>query len=236
MKQAIIIVGGYNSLWPAYLKLARELEDLAGLQAVAVPLMPWHWWSAARDEDASNILRRLEQTVAWARRKHQVERFIVVGHSAGGLVARIYLCDRPASARVYAGAEHVTGLVTLGSPHCSDQGEKASWFLASEANRLAAGAAYGDRVRYYTVAGRCTRGDRNGTWAERRSHRNYEFFDGRGDVWGDGAVPVECAHLAGARGIVLEGVSHSRKYGSNWYGSSASVVHRWWPDWASCDH
>ena len=58
MKQAIIVVGGYNSLWPAYLKMARDLEDLTGLQAIGVPLWPWHWWAAGQAQDASNILQK----------------------------------------------------------------------------------------------------------------------------------------------------------------------------------
>ena len=54
MKQAIVIVGGYNSLWPVYLEPARSLEDVSGLPAVGVPLMPWHWWSAMQREENGN--------------------------------------------------------------------------------------------------------------------------------------------------------------------------------------
>jgi pimeloyl-ACP methyl ester carboxylesterase len=236
MNQAIIIIGGYNSLWTAYLKLARELEDLTGLLAVGVPLMPWHWWSATRAENAGNILQKLESTVGWARRRHGVESFILVGHSAGGLVARLYLCEEPVWGQATNGLEHVTGLVSLGSPHCSQKGAKAGWFLTAEANRLAPGATYAHSVDYLAVAGRYLRGDQRGGWRERRAFRSYAIFGGRGDVWGDGAVPLDCAHLAGAHAVTLEGVAHSSKYGSNWYGASKSIIRRWWPDWVRRDH
>ncbi len=66
----LIIVGGYNSLWPAYLKMARDLEDVTGL--------PSHWCSAhalalvdrqGGARDGTDILTKLRETVIWARRR-----------------------------------------------------------------------------------------------------------------------------------------------------------------------
>ncbi|MGC9335825.1 MAG: hypothetical protein ACP5JJ_16900 [Anaerolineae bacterium] len=42
MKQAIVIIGGYNSWWSTYLRPGRDLEDLTGLPAIGVPLLPWN--------------------------------------------------------------------------------------------------------------------------------------------------------------------------------------------------
>ncbi len=229
MKQAIIILGGYNSLWPAYLGLARHLEDLSGLRAVGVPVMPWHWWSARQTEDATNILLKLSETVAWARHRFQAERFILVGHSAGGVLARLYLCDEPVWGQVYAGVEHVRAVITLGSPHCGDRGAEIGWFVADQANRLAPGTPY-DSILYRTVAGRFIRGRQAGTSRERRAFRFYEFFGGNGDTWGDGTVPVGSAGLDGADTTILPGVAHSRKLGLAWYGGSRSIIRRWWPE------
>ena len=230
MKQAIVIIGGYNSIWTAYLKMARELQALTGLPAIAVPLMPWHWWRAERAKDATGVLQRLDETMAWARRRHQAGFNILVGHSAGGLIARLYLSDRPVWNRIYGGLEHVSMVVTLGSPHCNSMDHRTGWFLADEANRLAPGTPYAGHVRYHTVAGRYAFGDPSGKWGERRAHRSYAFFCGQGDTWGDGTVPLECACLDGAEGVVLSGVAHSRKNGAAWYGSSAEIIRRWWPD------
>jgi pimeloyl-ACP methyl ester carboxylesterase len=228
MKQAIIIVGGYNSVWPAYLGLARHLEDLTGLRAVGVPIMPWHWWSAHRAEDASNILQKLGETVIWARRKYQAERFILVGHSAGGVLARLYLCDKPVWGQVYAGVQHVRAVITLGSPHCSEKGSETGWFVTDQANRLAPGTRH-DNVQYWAVAGRFVRGCPSGNYRERRAFRTYGFFGGKGDAWGDGIVPLGCAGLDGANSAILPGVAHSRKLDRNWYGGSKGIIRRWWP-------
>jgi pimeloyl-ACP methyl ester carboxylesterase len=235
MEQAIIVIGGYNSLWPAYLRMARDLEDLSGLQAVGVPLMPWHWQSATRKGDATGILEKLAATTLWARRRFKTDRFILVGHSAGGLIARLYLSDRPVWGHLYPGLDHVTMLVTLGSPHCSasrpgwSQGSSTNWFLVDTPNRVVPGATYADRVRYWTVAGRWIQGRPSGTRREQRAFQMYRGFNGYdGGVWGDGIVPVDCAHLSGADTLVLDGVAHSARSGRAWYGGSKPTIRRWW--------
>jgi pimeloyl-ACP methyl ester carboxylesterase len=229
MNKAIIVIGGYNSFWPSYLKMARDLEDLSGLQVISVPLAPWDWWRAERAKNAANILQKLEETVVWARRKFQAGQFILVGHSAGGLIARLYLCDQPVWGTIYAGLEHVATVITLGSPHCSDRGSETGWFLADEANRLAPGAAYARRVSYQPVAGRAIQGHPEGEYRARRAFRSYQFFGGQGDIWGDGTIPVHCATLDGVEALVLDGITHSRKYGAQWYGGSRTIIRRWWP-------
>jgi pimeloyl-ACP methyl ester carboxylesterase len=229
MRQVIIIIGGYNSIWPTYLRMARDLEDLTGLRAIGVPLMPWHWWALRREQEGTSLLRKLEETVLWARRKLAAERFILVGHSAGGLIARLYLSEGPVWGEVYRGVEHVSTVITLGSPHCSDREPDTGWILTDEANRLVPGTCYAGRVRYRAVAGQYLQGSQNGNHRERRAYRLYHFFDGHGQAWGDGMVPVRSAYLDGAETLTLEGVAHSSKFGRNWYGGSKTIIGRWWP-------
>jgi pimeloyl-ACP methyl ester carboxylesterase len=229
MKQAIIIIGGYNSFWTGYLGLARDLEELTGLQAIGVPLMPWYWWTAERAQEATNILQKVRETVIWARRRFQAGEFVLVGHSAGGLIARLYLCEEPVWGESYAGREHVRTVITLGSPHCPERGAETGWFLADEANRLAPGTACSNGVRFRTVGGRYLQGREDGSWQERRAYRNYRFFAGQGRVWGDGTVPVESSRLEGVEALVLDGIAHSRRYGPGWYGGSKEIIRRWWP-------
>jgi pimeloyl-ACP methyl ester carboxylesterase len=230
MKQAVIIIGGYNSLWPTYFKMARDLEDLTGLQTIAVPLMPWHWWITQRNRDATNVLTKLEETVAWAGRRFRADQLILVGHSAGGVIARLYVSEQPVWGQDYPGGGRVTTLVTLGSPHCDEKGIETGWFLTDEANRLAPGSVCADRIRCRAVVGRYLRGRQNGRPGERRAYRTYRFFIGEGNVWGDGIVPVRSAGLEGAETLILEGVGHSMRIGSGWYGGSSDIIRLWWPD------
>jgi hypothetical protein len=228
MRKAIIIVGGYNSLWPAYLKLARDLEDLSGMPAVGVPLMPWHWWSLTTEPDIALLLDKLHETVRWARRRWAARRFVLVGHSAGGLLSRLYLMDQPFQGRTYAGLDHVTQIFTLGSPHCSGQRDATDWVLTDRANELVPGAFYVPTVAYRPVAGRFLQGNPHGTYKERRAFRMYRYFNQAGDQWGDGIVPIGSARLDGADPLILEGVAHSRRIHHNWYGRSKDIIRRWW--------
>ena len=232
MTQAIILVGGFNSMWPAYLKTARYLEDLSGAPAVGVPLLPWHWWPAERARDASTLLRKLAETVTWARRRWRARRFILVGHSAGGLLARLYLSDQPVWGTAYGGHEHVSAVITLGTPHCGHPCPDrfpTDWYLIRAANGLVPGSPYAGGVTYLSVAGRFVRGSRAGRYAQRRAYRHYASMGGEGEAWGDGVVPLACARLPGAEELVLEGVCHAARDGRHWYGGSKATVRRWWP-------
>lgn len=228
MNQAIVIVGGYNSAWPQYLNMARHLEDVSGLQAVGVPLLPWHWWNASKHQEAGELLHKLAETVAWARRRFAAERLVLIGHSAGGLLARLYLSEEPVWGRIYAGHEHVSRLITLGSPHCQDQDTTTNWFLADIANRLAPGTPYANQIQYSAVVGRYLLGRKQGRRSERRAFQAYQFLTGEGAVWGDGIVPLSAARLDGTETLVLDGIAHSRKYGRSWYGGSKAAIRRWW--------
>jgi pimeloyl-ACP methyl ester carboxylesterase len=228
MKPALIIIGGFNSLWPAYLRMTRDLEDVTGLRAVGVPTMPWHWWTAGQRQSATNILTKLRETVLWARRRRGAGRFVLVGHSAGGIVGRLYLCEQPVWGQVYAGVEHVDAIITLGSPHCPDKGTTTGWYLTDKANQLAFGTPHTDTVTYKTIAGSYLQGSSTGNYRERRAFRTYQFFAGNGRVWGDGIVPIASAGLDGKPSLVLDGVAHSRRLGANWYGSSRAAIRCWW--------
>ena len=229
MNQTIVLIGGYNSWWGTYLKPARDLRDLTGLPAVGVRLWPWHWWSANRRQDATRMLARVAKTVADARHKYGAGRVILVGHSAGGLLARLYVSDQPVWGQTYAGLEHVSAIITLGTPHSTLPSSGNGWYLTDTANRLAPAATYAPRISYRSVAGRLMKGDRHGTRLQRRAYRAYQYFAGRGDVWGDGVVPVANAQLEGAQQVILDGIAHGRRTNADWYAGSRDILRRWWP-------
>lgn len=227
MQPVIVLLGGYNSVWTAYLRAARHLEDISGLRAIGVPLLPWDWWQADRQQNAGPILVKLWDTVLWARRRLGAKQFILVAHSAGGLASRLYLSDQPVGGETYAGAGHVSTLIMLGSPHCAGAGP--DWYLAREANRIAPGATFANRLHYYAVAGQSVQGNAQGTLAERRAFRSYRYFSGKGEQMGDGVIPIDAAHLPGAENRILDNVVHSRKHGANWYLGSKAIIRQWWP-------
>jgi len=181
-------------------------------------------------------LDRVEEAVQRLQAAHGGARVTLVGHSAGGWLARAFLASGP------DGGPHpgVSALVSLGTPHqpppaASDPTRGAlAWLHASWP-----GAAFAPNVRYVCVAGRAVSGstaplDKGSPAAY--SARSYTTLlpgtDGHG-VMGDAVVPTECALLPGSAAVVLPGVWHSmarvgtfdEASGLPWYGSEEVVDH-----------
>eukprot|EP00440_Ansanella_granifera_P012563 gb/GFBE01013651.1/.p1 GENE.gb/GFBE01013651.1/~~gb/GFBE01013651.1/.p1 ORF type:complete len:302 (+),score=48.85 gb/GFBE01013651.1/:1-906(+) len=170
-------------------------------------------------------LDRVEEAVECAS-DTEGQRVLLLAHSAGGWLARAALGRR--NGRL---AERVRALVSLGAPHqrpvADDQTRGALKFVNEEYP-----GAFLQRqgLEYVTVAGAAVVGNETaerGT-AEREAWISYERLVGRGDVPGDGIVPLEHAHLEGATQITLPGVRHSIGTPETWYGAE-DVIDKWLP-------
>ncbi|KAI4302871.1 hypothetical protein MLD38_038569 [Melastoma candidum] len=208
-------------------------------------------------------LMRVEEAIREARDLAQGGSLSLLGHSAGGWLARLFIEEFEAS--------DIALLLTLGTPHLPppkgipgviDQTRGLLDYVEKNCRK----AVYTPHLKYVCVAGRYIKGSRifgesqagvistvpvNGdelisevtvvneetstgstspTWRARFIGQGYKQVCGRADVWGDGVVPEESAHLEGALKISLDGVYHS-PVGSDddsrpWYGSPA-VVEKW---------
>ncbi len=61
------------------------------------------------DESIDSQAGQLERYIEYIRHKHTDEQIILVGHSAGGVVARLYMVKNP--------REDISALITIASPH-----------------------------------------------------------------------------------------------------------------------
>jgi pimeloyl-ACP methyl ester carboxylesterase len=171
------------------------------------------------------------------------EDVTVIGHSAGGWLARVYL----GNALAHPNQKRIKRLVTLGTPHlpaapgtsAPDQTRGLLTYIEREYP-----GAFHPEVEYVCVAGKHRKGaflwddlptdpqeDCGGTRFEK-------FFVGAGywtvcgtlEVWGDSIVPVESALLPNAQQIILQGVYHSPlgddSRAREWYGAEANLD-RW---------
>lgn len=194
-------------------------------------------------------LERLKETVDLARKECGTDKVDLVGHSAGGWLARAFLGqldfkDDPLSSTEEDPQEGVRALISLGTPHTPpppgtmrDMTGGALTFT----NERWPGAYFAthpqERIKYVSVAGRSVVGDKE---AGRQtlpgySFGSYEQVAGIGhQVAGDGVVPLDSALLEGARHEVIDGVFHSTSRistfdepsGVVWYGSD-DVVDLW---------
>ncbi len=218
---------------PAYLASAlpyQEMENALiaqGFPAVTVPLRRRDWLSTLGGRSVLHIIQALDAIAQRVMIDHGCNQINLVGHSAGGWIARIYLGETPyqvhPSDRQRTGPRpargHVSTLTTLGTPHTSQQ--RSTQKNLDFVNQTYPGAFYRD-IRYTCVVGKAVEGQKF-DWI---TFNRYKMTGGNGFAWGDGVVPLEVAQLEGANNIVLNDVFHTAHPQRLWYGSQA-VVDKW---------
>lgn len=222
-------------LLPGYLAGAKPYEEMEqgllqlGFPVKTVPLRRFDWFPTVGGRSMLPILNQLDQAVRQLMQETESDRINLVGHSAGGWIARIYLGEVPYDVHpgdrgkvcLWKAHPTVATLVTLGTPHISQE----RWTRRNlDFVKTHYPGAFYPQVRYVCVAGKAMYGTRQ--WGNWFTYSSYELTCGRGDCWGDGITPIEAAHLDGAENVVIEEVFHSPRPGKRWYGSS-DVVKTW---------
>ncbi len=247
----VLLVGGFSTSPPLYWPMAARLLARGAAHVAIAPLWLPDWIVASR-VGFGPLARRVARSIAREWRDGGRRPLIVVGHSAGGILARLAMSPVPFQGYGTGVGEAVGALVTLGTPHRvapaaerdaaahadrrrasgawrDGPGADAARFLAA----VLPGAAMAPATGYVTVAstlvpGRSP-GDTAGPWRHRFAGRIYAGImgpEGRA-ARGDGIVPVGSAHLEGALQIPLDDVAHGQ-LGGRWYGSD-DAIDRWWP-------
>ncbi len=224
-----VILPGYLEGAIAYSQLEQSLQRM-GFPTVTVPLRRRDWLPTLGGRPVTPILLQLDRTIKQVLQQYNATEINLIGHSAGGWISRIYLGGKPylgrnvvLSAGPWEAHRFVTTLVTLGTPHVSQE-RWTRWNLDFVNNNYP-GAFY-PNVRYVCVAGKSIFGQRRrGSWL---AYSSYQLTCGQGNCWGDGITPIAAAHLSGAENIVIEDVKHSPKAAGIWYGSPQVL-----PSWVS---
>lgn len=226
MSFPVVIIPGYLENAIAYRSLELELQN-RGLTVKTVPVIRRDWVRTIFSQSVGLVLTSLEQTIQEIRSETNSEQVNLIGHSAGGWIARIYLGHLP-----YQGGknqdkfigrdrERVHTLISLGTPHRSQ--ERWTRKNLDFVNTNYPGAFYAS-TRYICLAGKSVFGQRYGrNWF---AYSSYQQTCGQGETWGDGITPVMAAHLEGAENITIEGILHSPRSPGIWYGSP-EVISQW---------
>lgn len=201
-----------------WLRVALGLLDADFRAGNAPPDVAFGWY-----------LDLVEEAVAEASASGGDGKVLLLAHSAGGWLARAAL-GRAGGSLV----ERTSALVTLGSPHRAPPAEPPGDDQTRGALKFVdenfPGAFFQDDIEYVTVAGASVVGNgaaERGT-PEREGWVSYERLVGRGDVPGDGIVPLENAHLDGATQVTLQAAKHSIGTPCEWYGADG-VIDEWLP-------
>ena len=229
MAEPVVIIPGFLLTPGRFKEMRVALRALTKALVHVVPVTVGDWAASIDSTGWARILSKLERTVRGALEESGAEKAVLVGHSVGGIMGRLFLSPDPFRGHVYDGKKYVRGLITLGSPH---QGRRRSP-MRRRVRALCPGACFAPEVMYMSVAGKSVRGARRGSASERASYRGYQVLCGDGEIWGDGTVPVDSAMLEGSRQLILDGVHHScMREDRRWYGS-ADIVAEWWKAWLS---
>eukprot|EP00252_Welwitschia_mirabilis_P015719 TRINITY_DN3481_c0_g1_i2.p1 TRINITY_DN3481_c0_g1~~TRINITY_DN3481_c0_g1_i2.p1 ORF type:complete len:322 (+),score=50.46 TRINITY_DN3481_c0_g1_i2:73-966(+) len=245
-RPAVILPGLGNSS-NDYKNLASTLESrgihtiiakvsrLDWLRNAAGLLDPNYWKGTLHPSPVLDwYIERIQEAVSEATLQANGQKISLLGHSAGGWLARIYMAN--------FGMDQVSLLLTLGTPHQYIKGERLIGSFSTDSMRkpkeLAmdggdlTGTSREQRLDVITenVSEKPSYMSANLAWRARIVGQGYKQVCGRADVWGDGIVPEISAHLEGATNISLDGVYHS-PVGSDdisrpWYGSSV-VIDKW---------
>lgn len=226
----VLIVGGFGSNWQQYQDLRRHLANVGGRPVFVAPISILDWLAVVPTDEYSGLLKLLDRTVNGILEATGRDRVVIVAHSAGGILARIYMGDQPygRAKLVFNGFQRVATLVTLGTPHHAKQGGRQGGLNQVVFAQQVYPDAYWRFVRYVTVISRGICGVKNGPPPERGAYQSYTMISGQGDQWGDGVVPLDCGLLAGARHIILEGLRHDPRPDRPWYGQDEATVQDWW--------
>ncbi|KAL8062192.1 hypothetical protein ABFX02_02G131000 [Erythranthe guttata] len=246
-----VILPGLGNNTNDYQKLALILKDYGVPTVIAkVSRIDWlrnaaglldsnYWRGTLRPRPVVDwYLERVEEAVNEAKELAQGSTLSLIGHSAGGWLARVYLQEY--------GLSDVSLLLTLGTPHLPPPKGVSGVIdqtrgLLDYVEKHCAQAVYTPEFRYVCVAGRYIQGARlvgssnndisrvtveidqpvgemtaidnpapsSATLQARFVGQGYKQVCGQADVWGDGVVPEISAHLEGALNITLDGVYHS---------------------------
>jgi len=181
-------------------------------------------WAKVRDPNFAPVISLVARTVELALSETGADRVDLIGHSAGGRVARAYLGHRPFAGILYDGQRYVASLTTLGTAHETYE----VWVkeFAGYVNHTYPGAFY-EHITYRTVAGESVRGRRLGSPEEMLAYSSYKTSFGTGDHIGDGIIPTTSCYLSGADNLVIKGVRHAPYNAPTvWYGAR-SIVPLW---------
>ena len=241
LRPTVLLLGGFLTAPPFYRPMVRRMVQRGAARVVVANAWTPDWLLAGF-VGLGPILRRADQALHVASAAAALSRaskgapLLVIGHSAGGMLARLLTADVPFAGRRYAAAEAIGAIVTLGTPHRlgagGDLGRRLIAVAGAAAERSVPGAFHAPRVAYVAVASRAVVGRPDGDGRSRVAFRLYQGLrpePGATAIEGDGMVPVPAALLDGARNIVLDDVVHGQAAGHPWYGTDLGLD-GWWDE------
>jgi hypothetical protein len=234
----VLVLGGFLTSPVLYRPMAVRLRARGAADIVVSNVWLMDWLIASRRGIAAILTRSgraLLEASARSEARSAGAPVLVVGHSAGGIAARLLTSPVPFAGMSLNGHGRIGAIVTLGTPHvvsgAGPIGERLARQAGSFVNRAVPGAYWTPRIGYLAVGSRSVVARPDGTGHERRTWAVYEDLlgsGGDGPIEGDGLIPVASALPPGLPSVLLEDAAHGQWPGRDWYGSDRHLD-AWWP-------
>jgi len=222
MQRAIVIIGGFSTSPGHYRKMAEQLMELTGLPVKVTPIAMTEWSSVVRRSGWVRLLQKLESTIAEAISESKCDKVVIVAHSLGGIVTRLYLSPHSTLAFTPKFVGQIERVITLGTPH-----------RRGVVRRLTVWKGLGEclaqdcmPVPILSVVGVVDYSSR-GRFANRTIGLRYRFHGADPLEAGDGIIPIDSAIYDPQRVLTIPNARHDFRIGHPWYGDP-EIVELWW--------
>lgn len=233
----VLVLGGFITSPPMYRPFRRDLLARGAADVVVGNVWTMDWLLAAARGLGPILTRSGRALLEASERAGEVSLgapVLVIGHSAGGVSARLLTSREPFAGRRLHASGRIGAIITLGTPHMVAEPGPGRPKMGAEnalfANEHVPGGSFAPRVGYLAVSSRSGVGRRHGTPGERRMWRGYSGMLGIDDpvIEGDGLIPLRAALLPGVEQLVFDDAAHGQGIGRDWYGSPR-FLDQWWP-------
>jgi hypothetical protein len=226
----VLIVGGFMTLPANYWPMRGRLLRRGAASVTIAPVWPVDW-ALSSIVGLGPVMRRTRTAILRAFKAADESPLIVIGHSGGGIAARLAMSPKPFHGERGGVADAVGCLVTLGTPHglarMANRYHHAGHDAAAFLDRTSPGAYFAPRTAYMSVGADFPLAPFPGVLGY-AARQLFDVIVGEGATTaGDGIVPLRAAHLEGAEQLTFSDARHGH-IGGNWYGADA-IVDRWWP-------
>lgn len=202
--------------------MASHLHQLSGLPVSIVPIAMGEWPAVVRRTGWVRLMRKLDETISQMITETGCHKILIVAHSLGGVVTRLYLSNPSEFDFPPRHAKAIDCVITLGTPHQRGLVHRLTvWKGLSE--RLQHGRVV---VPIYSVAGQVDYSSRSRV-LKRLVRLRYRIHGAGSEELGDGIIPCQSAIYDKQRAWTLEDVRHDFRIGHPWYGDE-KIVEDWW--------
>jgi triacylglycerol esterase/lipase EstA (alpha/beta hydrolase family) len=186
VRPTVLVLGGFLTAPPMYRRFAERLRARGAAGVVVANVWTPDWVIASARGPGAIATRSARALLAAGEISAEASDgapILVIGHSAGGLIARILTAGEPVCGRRFGAAARMGAIVTLGTPHILSRGagigDRLNRTIGSIADAAAPGACHSPSIGYVSVASRAVRADPAGNGRERVAQLLYRSVLGR---------------------------------------------------------